>query len=253
MTTTTGTSTSPRTTRVLAHPLTPLRALRAELYALTSTRSTWLFMAAIVVGMLPASLLMNLEQASWGDAAMMSDVVLLVIIYAVAFFMLPPTLPWTYQATPRRSLDMFARFAAGLFLCLISVVVGMAGSIGVFTARGIDLDLSSPQELIVPALRLLIVPTLSAFLAWLTKSSLVGSMVMIADFYLVEALVVNTHTPALAFIGSLLPVNNIGVAAGHVLETYQFPEWAAPLILAAWLVTGAVLAWLVATRRPITS
>lgn len=240
------------------------RIITSEAIRFFSLRSTWVYLLLSGGAMFAAALL-----TAWavGPETPMTvpllftgaDLSLIIVVFAASMMasadLTRGTVAWSYL-TDNRRVGMLAAQVP-----LIAVAVTLASSLGVglavpvvFTFGGsVDLALGegTGESLVSYYAQWLIFSALAALLAVILRSGAFAAMIIIAEIFVIEAMLGAFGIEALRPVLDLLPLANVRVLAHGEFADITHGRPAAAVILVATLVLFAVLAALILRRRPV--
>lgn len=238
--------------------------LASESIKLFSLRSTWIYLALCAGAMFGAAALASLavgegNPMDLGYLFVGGDLSLIVVVFAAAMMAATDftkgTAAWSYLTTNNR----LGLVAVQLPLIALSVTlaatlgVGLAVPFIVITGTEIDFTLTetATTTLISYHAQWLVFAALAVLIAVILRSGAFAAMILIADFFVVEAMLRYAGIDAIKPVLDLLPLANIRVLANGEYADVAHGPVAAGMILAVTIALIFAIAGWVVRRRAV--
>ncbi len=241
--------------------------LKSELIKLLSIRSTWIYLALITaVGGTAAILhswsVRSFDETSdigWNVLTVGADFALLVMIFAAAGMvgtdLSHKTVTWSYLADNRRVGHLVVQVAVVVGAVVFSGVLGvlLAGAGNLVSGIGMNLGFTATALTPVTAalVQWVVFSTLSALFAIILRSGMLGAMIVLADFFVIEVMLGIAGVEWLRPVLDLLPLANSRILGiGEFNGINHGPVTAAVILMLTLGLVGVCAAWRV-DRGPV--
>ncbi|MGD7001020.1 ABC transporter permease [Corynebacterium halotolerans] len=238
--------------------------IASETIKLFSLRSTWIYLILSAGAMFGSALLTAL---AFGPDTPLdltylftgADLSLIIVIFAAAMMasadLTKGTVAWSYLMSNNRLGQLGAQVPIIALAVTLAATVGVALSVpGVYLLGGsLDFTVTTDVQAVITSsyAQWLIFTLLAAMLAVLLRSGAFSAMILIADIFVVEAMLGMAGIAALKPFLDLLPLANIRVLAAGEFGDVSHGPLAAGIILAITVaVFFGVTGW-VANRRAV--
>lgn len=241
-----------------------LKFITGEAVKLFSLRSTWIYLILSAAAMFAAALLI---MWSWGTGEPVTvarlftggDLSMIIVVFAAAMMaaadLTRGTVAWSYLSNNRRTGMLAAQVPLIVAAVTVAVSLGVGLAVPVIYALGgsvdFTVDAGTTETVVSYYVQWIVFATLAALLAVILRSGAFAAMIVIAEIFVVEAMLGAIGIDALRPVLDLLPLANIRVLSAGEFAGITHGRPAAAVILAVTVAVFAMGAALVVRRRAV--